>query len=115
MTPGLPRARAAGKRRERDGVLPPISERRFQTQVLELARLHHWRAYHTWNSMHSAGGFPDLVLVRRGRLIFAELKAERGKLSNDQLNWHYDLAGCPCETYVWRPSDFDEIARVLSA
>jgi hypothetical protein len=61
-------------------------------------------------------GFPDLVLARDGRVIFAELKTERGKPSPAQDRWmleirgRYDTSLC----YLWRPSDRPEIQRVLA-
>jgi hypothetical protein len=42
-----------------------------------------WRRYHTWLAKHSPAGFPDEVLVRPPRLVFAELKAEAGRLKPD--------------------------------
>jgi hypothetical protein len=32
-------------------------------------------------------GFVDLVLARRGSVVFAELKTERGKLTDEQIVW----------------------------
>lgn len=58
-------------------------------------------------------GFPDLVLVRRPRVIFAELKAERGRLLDAQRDWLAALRDCSVESYLWRPSDWPEIERVL--
>lgn len=52
-----------------------------------------WRGYHTHRSQHSPAGFPDLVLVRRGRLVFAELKrqADRYQPTPAQAAWLEDL------------------------
>ena len=69
-------------------------------------------AYHTLHSKGSQHGFPDRVLVR-DRLIFAELKREHGKPTVAQKEWLDGLAGAGVETYLWRPSDLDEIATVL--
>jgi hypothetical protein len=94
-----------------------VAERDFQAAVVELARLSGWRCYHTYDSRRSAHGFPDLVLVRDGRLLFAELKSERGRVTADQRAWLSLLEGCPgVEVYVWRPlaSSWPEIERVLS-
>lgn len=59
-------------------------------------------------------GFPDLVLVR-DRVVFAELKAQRGRLSADQAEWLAVLEGAGVEAYCWRPSDWPVIERVLAA
>ncbi len=95
------------------------SEASFQSAVLELADLSGWRWYHTHDSRRSAAGFPDLVLVRGDRLIFAELKTERGRVSEAQRAWLDDLTAVALacsgvEVYIWRPSHWPHIARVLS-
>jgi ribosomal protein L37E len=91
-------------------------ETRFQNAVLTVAQLCGWRAYHTHDSRRSAAGFPDLVLVRPPRVIFAELKTRTGRASPAQLDWLQLLRDCPgVETYLWRPADWDtgEIVRRL--
>ena len=61
-------------------------------------------------------GFPDLVLVRPsdGRCVIAELKAERGRPSPEQLVWlaAFRAAGIP--TFVWRPSDRETMLKELA-
>ena len=102
------------RKRSEDGRIP-ISERQFQNQVLQLARLYGWLAYHTWSSIHSAAGFPDLVLVRPPRLLFLELKSAKGKLSPTQLQWGSALSACPGAWYgVFRPDDLERIADLLA-
>lgn len=91
-----------------------VTERELTTYVRDLAKLYRWRRYHTWLSKHSPAGFPDEVLVRPPRLVFAELKSDRGKLSAEQEAWLDDLRAVPgVEVYLWRPADMDEIAQVL--
>lgn len=118
----------AGRRRAAADVLPPQSERSFQEAVLELAGVLQWRTWHD-NATNVASrcrdcgsvrrrprnvaGLPDLILVRRPRVIFAELKAEGRYATPEQQAWLADLVGCNVEVYLWRPSDFDEITRVL--
>jgi len=97
----------------------PIKESEFEGQVRQLARLYGWLCYHTWRSIHSPAGFPDLVLVRAdarpgdARLIFAELKTARGKLTAAQQQWLEALRQTPAEVYVWRPDDWDAIVACL--
>lgn len=57
-------------------------------------------------------GFPDLVLVRE-RVIWAELKTDKGKESNDQIDWKDALMNADQEFYVWRPRNFKEIEQLL--
>jgi hypothetical protein len=46
-----------------------------------------FRAYHTFNSYGSAGGFPDWVFVGPGGVAFRENKTQTGKLSLAQQGW----------------------------
>jgi hypothetical protein len=79
-----------------------------------LAPILGWRlCYHTLRSKGSQSGFPDRVLVR-DRIIFAELKREHGKPTETQREWLDALAAVGAEVYLWRPSDLDEIATILS-
>ena len=91
-----------------------MTEKEFQLHVRQLAKLGGWQFYHTWNSIHSAPGFPDNVMARTPRLIFAELKTELGKVTVAQQKWLDILATVPgVEVYLWRPSEFEEIKKVL--
>ena len=89
------------------------SEKEFDASVRQLAQMLGWRRYHTYDSRRSEPGFPDLVLVR-DRIIFAELKSEKGKVTARQEAWIAALRTAGAEVYVWRPSDMDAIAEVLS-
>lgn len=93
---------------------PALTEKQWQEQVLRLAGLHGFHAYHTHDSRRSQPGFPDLVLVKGGRLIFAELKTETGKTSLAQDVWLEALDETPAEVYLWRPSDLEMVQRVLA-
>lgn len=91
-----------------------LSEREFMDQVMKLATLYGWKGYHTHDSRRSQRGWPDLALCRGQRLICAELKSTKGKLTVEQGEWLDALSHVPgVETYCWRPSDWDEIVGVL--
>lgn len=108
-----------------------ISEKAFQAQVIRLAELNGWTLiYHTHDSRRSAKGFPDLVICRPGRIIFAELKRQRGKVSAEQQQWlealwaavraqwlyngHDEDTPDVLQAFLWRPSDWEQIEHVLS-
>ncbi len=94
---------------------PAPTEREFQEAVIQCARLLGWQVYHTWFAGHSAAGFPDLVLVKPPRVVFAELKGARGHLTPAQAAWGEALAACPGIVYhLWRPSDWPAIERMLA-
>ncbi len=94
---------------------PALTEKEFQARGLTLARLNGWKTYHTHDSRRSAPGFPDLVLVRPPRLIFAELKSEKGRLRPAQVEWLEALAEVERapEVFLWRPGDFGDIQSTL--
>lgn len=109
------------------------SEKQFQAAVIELARTCQWRVAHFHDSRREvkrrdgstriigdrdAKGFPDLVLCRGPRLMFAELKAEKGRLSVEQNAWQEALLrvamhAVHVQVFVWRPSQWSEIEQVL--
>lgn len=118
-----------------------LTEAQWQEQVLGMARLFGWRCAHFRSARTEKGwrtpvqadgaGFPDLVLVRGTELIFAELKANRGRATEAQHEWVNALAhvaaavagveycddwevGKPrMNVYFWRPRDADAVERRL--
>ena len=117
-----------------------LTESEFQTKIIDLAHARGWLAHHTrparkrdgsWSTpIEGDPGFPDLVLSRSGRVIFAEVKTENGKLIDAQVEWLSALCGEPWrgnilthrfayehathEVYVWRPSDMAKIEELLA-
>ena len=94
--------------------IPPMTEKEFLQQVRDLAKLCGWLVYHTHDSRRSPEGFPDLVLVRNDKVIFAELKSKKGRTTSAQEMWLKALEKVPgVDVYLWRPSDWDRIVDVL--
>lgn len=84
-----------------------MTEAQLQNCVRDCATLFGWKFYHPWISVKSAAGYPDCTLVRGDRLIYAELKGERGKVTAAQRAWLAALGGVPgVEVYVWRPESW---------
>jgi len=104
----------------------PLTEAQFQKQVTDLATRLGWSWLHIermgndqgrWRTPTSGPlgtGWPDLVLIRRGSLIFAELKAEGKYLTEPQKQVRNLLDYTVHPYYVWRPSDFNQVLEVLS-
>jgi len=100
-----------------------MSEAQFQQQVIEYAHLTGWLCAHFRPARTARGwvtpvtadgsGFPDLVLVRE-RVVVAELKSETGRPTAEQRRWLDALEAAKAEHYLWRPSDWPEVERVLS-
>lgn len=103
-----------------------MSERAWSDQFKKIYRRLGWIGAHfrparkrdgTWSTaVEGEGiGFPDWVLLRPPRLLFVELKRETGKTTDKQNMWLSLLRLVPwLEVYVWKPSDFEEVERVLS-
>jgi hypothetical protein len=67
-----------------------------------------------------AAGWPDWVFVRDEDMVIVELKAEKGRLSLAQKIWLAELecvaaVSAGVRVFVWRPSSWPEIERVLGA
>ena len=99
-----------------------LKEKDFQQQVIQVARLTGWLVFHDYDSRRNARGLPDTILTRPGRegspgrLLFCELKSQRGKLRPEQEEWLATLATVlGVEVYVWRPSNFDTIVDILQS
>jgi len=99
-------------------------EKDFQRAVIDLARLTGWRVHHTRPALTRRGrwltpiqgdaGFPDLVLVRAGRVIFAELKRNGARPTPAQREWLEALQACAgVECYLWTPDDWEAIIDAL--
>lgn len=108
------RTSAAELARSRSLLGQAVTEKEFQANVLELATVLRWRTFHVLDSRGSAAGFPDLVMVRGPRLVMAELKSERGQLSEPQRVWLDDLGAVQTlDTFEWRPADWPAIEEAL--
>ena len=89
-----------------------MTEKQFQSQVIDLAKRLGWLCYHTADSRRSEPGFPDLVLVK-DRILYRELKIEKGKLTSAQKQWGYTLLKAGADYAVWRPADMKKIIQTL--
>jgi hypothetical protein len=99
-----------------------VSEKDFQKAVTDALNALGWRWYHSRPAQTSKGwrtalsgdaGYPDITAVRRDRILFIELKAEKGRLSEEQGAWLADLGAAGAEAFCWRPSDWPAIEEEL--
>jgi hypothetical protein len=99
-----------------------VSEREFERAVLDTLRLFGWRFCHFrpartnrgWRTPLSGDpGFPDIVAVRGNHVLWLELKAENGRLGDEQARWLAALGVAGQEVHCFRPSDWDVLEEVL--
>ena len=85
-----------------------ITEAEFQAQVIELLQHTHWKIYHTWKSIHSVAGFPDIIAIREGELLVIELKSAKGKLTEAQKLWLEAFQLTCARVFVWKAGNDDD-------
>ena len=101
----------------------PLLEDDMQAGVIALARMLGYRVAHFRPALTAKGwrtpvsgdgkGFPDLILVRRGRVIVAELKSAKGECTPEQEAWLDSFRASCAEVYVWRPADYPNVIKAL--
>jgi hypothetical protein len=96
-----------------------ITEKEWQGLIRQTARAYGWDCYHTQFSFRSDIGYPDLhlwhaVMTGYQTSIWAECKTESGKLRPKQAVTIDSMRSAGLTVYVWRPSDWEQVVRVLS-
>lgn len=101
-----------------------MTEDQLTTRIIEAAITYGWLVTHFRPARTAKGyrtavqghkGFPDLVLVKGDRVIFAELKGLRGYLSNEQAIWLHRLRDAGAEVYLWNERDWPFILALLQS
>lgn len=83
-----------------------MTEAALQSQVRTAALTAGWLFYHVYDSKRSDPGFPDVVVVRDDRVMFRELKTQKGRLSPEQVQWKEALLEAGADWAIWRPYDW---------
>jgi hypothetical protein len=113
-----------------------VTERELQAAILEMAAALGWLCIHHrpartdkgWRTAaegNGAKGFPDVVMVRHGHLLLAELKDAKGTPTPEQRQWLDELlavsiAANRVQVYTWRPAnwangDIESVLRFTGA
>jgi VRR-NUC domain len=99
-----------------------MTEAEFQGAVCDTLRLFGWRYCHQRPARTSRGwrtaisgdvGYPDLTCVRGDRILWLELKAETGRLTQEQANWLAALGTAGGSVHVVRPSDWPMLEELI--
>lgn len=92
-----------------------MSEEAWLQSVRAWAKALGWRTWHTRDSRRSDPGLPDLICLHPdGRILVAELKSERGKLTDRQAATLGMFTVCGVPAHVWRPSDAEWVFAILA-
>ncbi len=94
-----------------------MPERELLEAIYEIACSRGLLAYHTHDSRRSQPGFPDLVIVGPGGVLWRELKTQHASITNEQRLWGNLLREAGQDWEIWRPADLvsDRIHTELSA
>jgi hypothetical protein len=85
-----------------------MTEAQLLTEVLGICRECNILASHSYDSRRDYGrGFPDLVMAGKHHVLFAELKANGGTFSSEQIGWKYRLVACGANYVYWTPRDLE--------
>lgn len=86
--------------------------------ILDVARILGWRSAHFRPAMTKHGwktavqgdgkGWPDIVLVGHGRILYREVKCGRNTLSADQAEWIRALEQAGADVGVWHERDWQD-------
>lgn len=94
-----------------------MTEAELQESVRALCKDLGLLYYHAHDSRRSPAGFPDVVAVGPGGVLWAELKSQRGSLTAEQRRWGSRLTQAGERWYVLRPADLLDgtVRRLLLA
>ena len=95
------------------------NERAFTDAVVDLFKAYGWRVMHmrgnTDKLILGHPGYPDVTAAMSGRVLFAELKMPKGKMTEEQYAWIAVLGGSDeTQVHIWRPEDWNYIVTVAS-
>ena len=97
-----------------------MTEQQLLDAIVQAAKLHGWMVAHFRPALTAKGwrtpmqgdpGFPDLVLARKGEVLFLELKSQKGRMTEAQTAWHYELG--IARAHLVLPEDLDDVLCML--
>jgi hypothetical protein len=94
-----------------------MTEAELLKGILDVARILGYRTAHFRPALTKHGyrtavqgdgkGWPDIVLVGHGRILFRECKVGRNVLSPEQHDWIRALEAAGADVGVWHETDWD--------
>lgn len=104
-----------------------LTEKELERAIAEMARFLGFMVFHARPAQTSKGwrtpvaydgkGYPDLTLVGNGRVVFLEVKSDKGKLSPDQEGWKRHIIQAGAEYFLLTPQSWTsgEVDTILGA
>jgi hypothetical protein len=83
-----------------------MSEAELQANIIALCGELGFPVGQMLNFRATIRGWPDLVIIARTKIIYRELKSERGTLSPDQRDTGTRIRAAGGNWAVWRPRDW---------
>lgn len=77
-----------------------ITENDVKQQVRDYLSIKKWFHFHILQGLGAYKGISDRIAVKEGRVLFLEIKAPGGKLSNDQKEFQANIENVGGEYYV---------------
>lgn len=94
-----------------------MTEKELQSAIVDVLDAYGWRFAHfrpaqaqsgNWmTAMQGHIGYPDITAVKGVKILFIELKSEKGKVRPEQDDWLTDLADAYLGVHLVRPSNLD--------
>jgi hypothetical protein len=99
----------------RDVVLESMSEKAFQKAVVDGLKQRGWLVFVVPDMRMTTAGLPDIIAVAPGRVLFWELKRERGGRIRPEQQVVIDALppGSTVDARIVRPSQWAEVEEVL--
>lgn len=88
-----------------------VRESPFQTFVIKQGERRGWLAQKLISQ--SANGWPDIYLLRKGRVILIETKTPFGELSGNQILRHKEIRDHGGEVYCFNHNDRAAVIALL--
>lgn len=93
--------------------IPRMTEKQLARNIVTEAKNCNWLVYHTFMSKWSSPGFPDLLMIRDGKILAWELKAQDKEASPAQREWLDAFALSGADARVVRPDDLEMAYKIL--
>lgn len=82
------------------------TEKSIMLGIQQALGMRGWRVLRVPPSIYSAKGWCDLIAIKDGRVLFIEVKSEKGKLSRDQEKFAQLIDEAGGEYIVARSEDY---------